>query len=302
MKPTFLTIVIFFFTINISGQDFAPVGANWYYGEGFAFSGDINYIQFTSVKDTVIKNVTCKKITKRHQLGCFDRPMNEYLFTRNDTVFFFDEAFNDFQILYSFNSKKNDSWKIKMLDENQIMDSVIVLVDSITTSQINQTELKTLYVTYSKSNESKTESYHSTIYENIGDVQYMFNWYPLTAIVCDDNYSLGLRCYQDNKFGAYSTGIADSCNYVYKGTGVPDIDSEPVFNVYPNPTHGIVYLNNVWNSTAIVKITDDLGREILIKEFNAPIQLDLKPYQNGLYILTIIQNNHIAMIRKIIKN
>lgn len=69
-----LKLIDEFFTINKSDflvpaqQEFAPVGAEWYYNERFAFSGDVDYIKFTSVKDTVVQGKTCSKIIKRQRL------------------------------------------------------------------------------------------------------------------------------------------------------------------------------------------------------------------------------------------
>lgn len=301
MKSTLLFLIPLLISVNILGQDFAPVGAKWYYGEGFAFSGNIDYILLTSEKDTLIKNVTCRKITKRHQLGCFSRSINEYLFSRNDSVFFFDEPFNDFQLLYDFNAQKDDSWIIKIKDEEQIIDSIVIKVDSILISQINYIDLKTLYVTYSKKNDQMNESYQSTIIEKIGDLQYMFNWYPWSTIACDANYSTGLRCYQDNTFGLYSTGTTDSCDYVHVWTNISNKYSEHVFNIYPNPTNGIVNIKSSDDSKLLIEMTSILGRLILTKEFHTSTQLDLSPFQNGLYILMIKRDDKLIDVSKVIK-
>ena len=172
-----LKIIDEYFSINKADiimsdqQEFAPIGAEWHYNERFAFSGDIDYIKFTSEKDTVIHGKSCKKITKRHKIYCFDRPDTEFLYTSNDTVYFFDATFNEFQNLYIFNSAPNDSWIIKIKDEAQEIDTITISVDSVSTKQINEQNLKTLHVTYDKNDEIYPESYSSTIIEKIGDVR-----------------------------------------------------------------------------------------------------------------------------------
>lgn len=180
MKKLLFTITLIISTISFYGQEFAPVGAEWYYNEQFAFAGDINYIKFTSEKDTLIFGENCKKITKRHKLICNNRPNTEYLFTRNDTVFFLDTAFNEFQILYDFSANPTNSWIIKIKDEFQIIDTLTITVDSISTTQINGQNLKTLYVTYVNDDQNMPQIYPSVIIERIGDINYMFNWYPWT--------------------------------------------------------------------------------------------------------------------------
>jgi hypothetical protein len=66
MKRIALIVILVLVSITLYGEDFAPVGAEWYYSEQFAFSGDLNYIKFTSEKDTLIYGKNCKKISKRH--------------------------------------------------------------------------------------------------------------------------------------------------------------------------------------------------------------------------------------------
>ena len=159
MKKIVLIIVMAISTITFYGQVFAPVGAEWYYDEQFSFWGDIDYIKFTSEKDTLIFGENCKEITKRHKLQCNDRPETEYLFSRNDTVFFLDTIFNEFQILYDLNANPTDSWIIKIKDEEQDIDTITVTVDSVSITQINGQNLKTLYVTYDKDDEYSPHTY-----------------------------------------------------------------------------------------------------------------------------------------------
>jgi len=149
MKSLYFFLLLFFTAYLSNGQGFAPVGAEWHYDEHFVFSGDVDYIKITSEKDTMIAGELCRKITKRHKIICNDRPYTEYLFSRNDTVFFLDTAFNQFQILYIFSANAGDSWSIKVRNEElQQTDSVFVVVDSVSTKQINGINLRALHVTY----------------------------------------------------------------------------------------------------------------------------------------------------------
>ncbi len=301
MKFTLISFIALLFSFQSFSQDFAPIGAKWYYDESFAFSGDIDYMSLTSEKDTMLQNVVCRKLSKRHQLDCAIRPLNEFVFSRNDSVFFFDEAFNEFQLLYDFTAKEHDSWMIRVKNEDQVTDTVLVTVDSTSVIRLNETDLKKLYVTYSKNNYyPPTET--SVIVEKIGDMNYMFNWYPwTTSMACDANFTRGLRCYQDNEFGQYSTGIADSCDYVYVLTKISKQDSEPTFSIYPNPTTGIIDINLDNNYNSLLVLTDLLGKPIIHKVFNNSTRVDLGLMKKGLYILSIQQNNNTIIIRKIIK-
>lgn len=301
MKHILILICTTLIAISTEAQEFAPIGAEWYYNERFAFSGDIDFIKFTSEKDTVINGKTCKKITKRHKIYCFGRPDTEFLYTSNDTVFFFDTTFNEFQNLYVFNSAPNDSWTIKIKDEEQEIDTIRISVDSISTRQINGQNLKVLFVTYDKNDENFPESYSSTIIEKIGDVNYMFNWYPWSRMVCDANWTDGLRCYQDSEIGLYSTGIVESCDYIYKWTGVNIEKQKERIRVYPNPPNDYLLIETDIRTNLTAELHNLDGKILISKLFNENTKLDLAGFIKGTYILTIRNRNEIIEQKKIIK-
>jgi hypothetical protein len=85
-------------------------------------------------------------------------------------------------------------------------------------------------------------------------------------------------------------------------TGVNDIDIDAI-KVYPNPSSGIVYIENdlsMPNKTKIV-LTDIYGTTVFIKDFEDAKrqELDLTPISRGLYFLQI-QNQNIRYFQKII--
>lgn len=303
MKKVVFTVIIVISSITFYGQEFAPVGAEWYYNEQFAFSGDINYIKFTSEKDTLIYGKNCKKISKRHKIRCNDRPNNEYLYTSNDTVYFLDTIFNEFQILYILNAQPSEYWIIKVKDEEQEIDSITITVDSISTTQINGQNLRTLYVTYDKDDENMPYTYSSMIIEKIGDVKYMFNWYPWSNVACDANYTSGLRCYQDSDIGLYSTGIVDSCDYVYVWTGIDNVESLAQIELFPNPAQDFVEIKIADFPYFSTELFDLNGKLLLSgKTLDSNLKLDLSQIEKGIYVVLVKHNNKIIGCKKMIKN
>ncbi len=304
MKILFLNFALIFVSIQLFAQEFAPVGAEWHYDEQFAFSGNINYMKFTSEKDTLINGQICKKITKRHKIGCNERPEIEYLYTSNDTVFFLDTIFNEFQILYVFSANQGESWNIKIEDENLDIDTIIVNVDSTSITNINGFNLKTLYVTYHKQAEYTYESdYSSTIIEKIGDVKYMFNWNPWENIACDDNWTQGLRCYYDSLIGSYSTNIADSCEYTYIWTEIKDTkNTNDIFKIYPNPTSNFINIETDNNTNYSIEILDITGKLVYSTKTASNKKIKLNNFNSGIYLLRIKDNDNIISSKKIIIN
>lgn len=96
-------------------------------------------------------------------------------------------------------------------------------------------------MTYKIYNENNSHSYSSAIIEGIGDIQDLFNIVPRSAGACDGNYSKGLRCYEDNILGYYSTGLADSCNEIRYWTGNNGPEKNDI-NIFPNPAKEMLVL------------------------------------------------------------
>lgn len=284
--------------IRFYHKDFAPTGATWYYDEQFASSADKNYIQFTSEKDTLINGEFCKKITKRHRLECNNRPDAEFVFTRNDTVYFLDTIFNEFQPLYIFSAKVSDKWTIKIKDENGELDNILVTVDTVSTMQINGESLRTLDVTYEKKDEKTHEPYTSTIIEKIGDINYMFNWDPWSAITCDINFTAGLICYHDAQIGDYSTGVSGFCG------ATPIIENKldnTKIQVFPNPANSYIEIVTDFNSEIKAELRDLTGKLIIAKSFRSNTTIDLQNTSSGMYILTLRNKHKILGNQKIVK-
>jgi hypothetical protein len=79
-----------------------------------------------------------------------------------------------------------------------------------------------LYVTQTISFENKKVSESNRIIENIGYDSFMFDFYPSSTIICDMNYSTGLRCYEDTSLGNFHLGSQKPCTYTYSVPVYPD--------------------------------------------------------------------------------
>ncbi len=215
-----------------------------------------------------------------------------------------DSAFEEFQILYAFGAIPNDSWIIKTIDEEQELDTLRIVVDSVSMKQINGQELKALHVTYNKLDEYSSMAYTSTILEKIGDIHYMFNWTHYSSnVACDGNYTSGLRCYQDPEFGLYSTGIVDSCDYIYEWVGIHQGDLQNQVRIFPNPAQNFVELSVDRFSEYRAELYDLNGRLLLsTKTFKSNTRIDLSKIGNGLYIIVILENDSKVGYLKMIKN
>jgi hypothetical protein len=72
--------------------------------------------------------------------------------------------------------------------------------------------------------------------------------------------------------------------------------------MYPNPTSGKVKLvsQNVKDiEQCIIKITDVLGREVLVSDYKEELNMTL--FEKGIYFLSLYKNNQLIATKKIIK-
>ena len=291
MKNFILIIFLIFWGLASSAQQWAPVGAKWYYDERFAFSGNVNYVLYSSEKDTIFKGQNCRKISKRHDFLCLDRPPYELMFDRNDSVFFYDPKLDTFQLLYRFNANKNDSWSLKIHEgQTDRNDTLNIFVDSTGSMIANNQTLKLLYVTYSVRYENNSIKYHSRIVEKFGDLLFMFNFYPSSNLACDMNWPNGIRCYQDTAFGNYHFALTDSCSYTWTG-----INSKGKRNLilYPNPSDESIQISGL-NEPASFTINDMDGKIVesgVIKDS----QIVTKYLSKGIYLLRIINSKGVIL-------
>ena len=282
MKTLLFIIILGFFGIAVSAQNWAPVGAKWHYDERFAFSGHIDFIRYTSEKDTIFHGQNCRKISKRHDVYCYERPEYELMFDRNDSVFFYDPQLDIFQLLYRFNAVQNDHWSLKIYESSDRNDTLNIHVDSTGTLLANGQSLKLLYVTYSVQYENTFDEYKSQIVEKFGDLSFMFNFWPFQNVVCDMNLSNGIRCYEDPVFGYYHFQGTDSCEYTITGI---DPNSKSPISLYPNPAGEIVYILGLTGSVNYQ--ISDLGGRILESGICTDSKIGIADLCEGVYVLSL---------------
>jgi len=293
-------------TTSSYAQEFVPIGAEWYYSEGFAFSGDIDFLMIKSAKDSIIKGKDCRQLDCDGL--CWNPSGTQFIYYSNDSLYHFNTDLDTFQLISYFNSTKGDSWDILSKDWDESIDTVTVTVDSISTILINENSLRQLYVTYnlkdynSEGTEIQDYSYSSRIIERIGDISYFFNFPVNAGLMCDDNYSQGLRCYQDSNLGFYSTGIADSCAYTHKWTGIANNNIDLLFEIYPNPTTDWIEIKTSINAEIAIKIFDISGHTVLTNKVITNTKFDLSCLQSGFYFIQITYSEKILGLSKIFKN
>jgi hypothetical protein len=232
-----------------------------------------------------------------------------YLHSSADSVFLYHQFIDSFQLLYAFNAQVGDSWPFLLGSTfHSVVDTVQITVDSIYSETINAHLLRGLKVTYTFFSDSSvfspwvTESHFSEV---IGDFDFLFNFPGMSsAVICDEEYPSKLRCYSDNMFGSYETGIVDSCTYLGYGgwSGVKDIDVNDII-LWPNPVKNVLYLQNDYLEGTEIHIYDITGSLLFSKSIlnsNQVVTLDVSSLDNGIYFVQIKSPNK-TISKKVVK-
>jgi hypothetical protein len=293
----FLLLIIIPFIIK--GQEWAPIGAEWYYDITYAFSGNIDFHKVYCDSTINIKGVNCKRINIDY-CACNNHFCDKlYTFQSSDTIFFYNPDIDTFQILYNFGAKTGESWPITYKDIDNSIDTVIVHVDSIGTSLINSMSLRKLYVSNIYNTEREFEyPEKSIIIEKIGDINLLINIHDLYYGLCDNDILSGLRCYQDPEFGLYSTGLRESCNFTYKWTAT-QVNIFSNTNLYPNPVTDFLIVPFAEHRKVEYQLFDSKGR--MIKAGNETV-IDMSYFESGLYYVRIVTEDKFSLTQKIIKH
>jgi hypothetical protein len=296
MKTICISIILLCAT-KIFAQDFAPVGAKWYYTERYFLSNDIGFLYAESVKDTIVKGKNCRKIVNDIICGGYAASVN-YVYQQDSVVYFYNDSTDSFQILHNFKAKKGDTW-ITVFPVMGMTDSLRATVDTVFMVDINGHNLIRQEIKYTRGDNIDSDSryYWATVTETIGDSHLLFNLYSL-KITCDGEMSQGLRCYEDPNFGAYSTGIASSCTY----TSIKDKNAESTFKVFPNPANSSIEINILSKGKVMYEISDFTGKIVRSGNFVSKVRVELNGLSKGVYLLSLKNNGKAIGSTKIIKN
>jgi hypothetical protein len=283
----FLTAI----SLQISAQEFAPIGSKWHYDEGTITPVVMTFLNIESVSDTIISGISCRKLIKISRFSITPDTSYIFMYSKNDSVFFYAE--NAFHLLYDFSAVAGDTITLgyyKTYDGSPLT----MVVDSTGTIDING-QIRTLqYVTCG---DGISIEFGGIVIEGIGNINYLF---PLP-----DNYVEGpLRCYQDSIIGLFINPYHpengwnfQDCDQIITGISQP----EPItrLNVFPNPTTHFLTITNL-DMPARFKVTDIMGRTVKSGEVIPSQAINVDDFVNGIYFLEV-RNSKIVAVIKIIK-
>ncbi len=286
---------------------FPAPGASWHYD--FVHFWIEGYVKITYVGDTMINNKTVGKLQKdgyfyNHELLQHYNTDHgyEYMYADSDRVYVYRH--NQFYVLWDFSAAPGDSWLIPESFDTGYDTTAQVTVMATGDTVINGLTLRCFELEYNYNYEEQQWAYHGLVIERIGPIQdYLM---PHATFIADLIEGGPLRCYSDDGFGLFETGIAEACDYL---VGLGENESASSFSMAPNPARDEIRLYFVLTAPGdvLVEVFGLDGRLLQshsvasLKQGSHNLVLNTARLSPGVYILKLSTDYGVSSERLIIR-
>lgn len=275
-----------------SQQEWAPIGAKWYYDYLFV-KPYTSYYTIESIKDTMIQDITYKVL--EISISTYSEPAkitgHEYTFMNHDTVFVY--KYGKPNLLYDFNAKTSDIWKVpgSFLCKNDSFGMIKIIKSG--KIKIFGDSLK--YIIVSADENSSYGFTSDTIYEKIGSLGYILPDPNSNCGILDAGSGCLLRCYSDPNWGVYKAKNykCDSLITVNKYTEIPGNSLIEIRYLSELKEIEVLFNEQTASYNTTIKIFNCFGQLIMNKQLkNNPenIKID-NSYLPGIFLFQISIKN-----------
>jgi hypothetical protein len=299
MKRIIPTLIVFLsFYGNSSAQyidtlPWCPPGATWVYMQPKLGATYLNKIVFD--KDTLIDLHESKKHTiyRSYSLGGnpvsytdYEKWYSFFLRNTNDSIYLYNSD-NEWSFLYFFNPTVNNKWYIEVSES--VCDE-LGNNDTLQVSEIRDTLINNITYNFFNTSSLFQNIELGPIIKNIGPIN---NYFPVPLVSncenpIDDSFGLGdLKCYKDN-LRTNTIGNNEECEKIISSNYLA---KKQIFTLYPNPTNGIVYINQLIEYTKIEIF--DLNGVKLKNEEKVDNYIDISAFNKGVYIFKCTVNKNV---------
>ena len=254
-------------------------GAEWYY-EILNEDGSITYQHLMQSGDTVVQDEPTHilvRINTLYDKEQHDEVTHEYIYERNSKVYWWNKTLGEFTVLYDFGAEQGDEWEIKVGTE-----SLVMHVDAVELYEYEGRIYKMLHVS------DANALFSGDIVCGIG---HLTSFFPERLINRGKGYRVeGIRCFWREGELLFKYGDRD-CDEIYEQYhyGEEEPTAEAGFQIYPNPTDGLLYVK-IQDAVAILeyRIINILGQTLMtgrIENENKHINVSALPA--GMYFIGI---------------
>jgi hypothetical protein len=308
----YLIVLICAFSLQIKAQNsfqWADSGAVWHY----TYNGltGLGYQKMTYQKDTIINNHAYQKIIRESQSsmqvsqGVFvPTPVNidpsYFLYQSNDTVYTYYNG--SFFMAFKTNATVGEIWELGNFSGIASNLHAYVKVDSVYFQTYNGVSLRNIKIHNCDVN---GDSLDFTVFDTIpvagisspflGGIinekfgpMVGFNGINYTSVFfgVDEYIPQQILCYQSATFPFIQFGTSDCFNNIFVGI---DEQVEDAIQIYPNPTHNELFINNAPQNSSI-QIYNLQGQLLFAKSIQKQT-IDIGNLSSGLYFYKIIDHN-----------
>jgi hypothetical protein len=298
MKKINFILFLTLFSFNSFGQVWIDSGAVWHYD--YWNIGYWGFSKYEYVKDTLVQNHNCQMITgesysfANNQYGdvvilSHDYYPNQFTYVSGDTVFYLNNG--EFFILYNFGASIGDKWVLSTSNPGGLCDdtSRIIVTD---TGKIIINSIAYRFITVQPTSNSPL-GLKGMYIERFGNLdsgfapfQYLFpgGFQCDSMVYCPEWNFNKFKCFEDSSFTLYNPSLQD-CEYYLTYLGIPETNRHELI-CYPNPTSGILNIDNTFHGDQLVEIYNYQG--CLLRKFKLNSNLnsiDISDLKNGIYFL-----------------
>ena len=248
--------------------------------------------------DTIIENQNCL-IFKYEHTTCDLRPIENFILSKNDSVWYYNQDVNEFKLLYDYSLNEGDTLKLEYWTQGFLNDSMFfVTVLSTDSIMINSTMTKRLHVEYHLGeNAAGTVGDQDLEAIWISGLGSSINYFHFSGLgLCDNKYNTCLKSIDHPMLGDYDFVCATSLEQT-------EIDESKIV-VFPNPFTDEINFTSKFHLVKRIEIVNSEGKQIITKVLGheqRKIAIDrlLLP---GIYsILFYGEENNLVHIGRIVK-
>lgn len=298
MKTIAISILLILCNTSLPGQDSEnvfPDGSKWYFFElsgGIASPPQYRYYTISISGDTLINDSAYRKIiTTETVITSPEISRSEEMIylgairedIQNKVIYYLSPSGSEEQLLYDFNWEIGDTVKGRLALGFGTPDTIVKIDSVLVGSQYRKRW-------------TINEGYDIQLIEGIGSTYGLIEPSPGDIL---DNSSIQLTCYQVANTPVYPEGI-NACELP---SSINEYSKEYTeTKVFPNPSNGTFTIE--FGNTQIdkLKVTNLLGKTILIKNTSGMAEISLSGLSKGIYILHMIDNNNYIITQKVICN
>ena len=256
-----------------------PLSPEWYY-EIQNDNGSITYQYMYQAGDTVVQDEPTHilvKINTLYDKDIYTDVTHEYVYERDGKIYWWNKTLEEFTVLYNFGAEVGDEWEIKVGTE-----SLVMHVDAVEEIEYGGRTYRLLRVS------DPDDLFSGDIVCGIG---HLTSFFPERLMDNGDGIRVeGLRCYWVEDELVFKYGDED-CDAIYDELHGVEEDVENQFNVYPNPTNGVLFVETHGRAalpTLTYRISNLMGQIVLTGNITAENQqIDVSVLPEGMYFITV---------------